>query len=440
MNPANISLKNLSEKIRQYLSGEDVPDKPFYLTGMKGRLQLGPDGDLKVIPAPDYEATYKKARDEALELKQGYSDLPKLPPYQSKPIIGLQDLLEWCIDASNGKAGQESWPEEGQVKMTLLEEFEENVEVVVEGLEKLIEIIEHQFIVEDVDTKEIKGITLKTCLVKGLKENAASDVSLNLYFASCLWKNRFSEIFMYLTKYLPQFKSKIEKQYFDIIKQVNAIPSRCRTFENSQCRSKRTEEAQSDGLSGLETGIRRLADDLRYCAKMAREDLASKEPAETGRKDERSKIMITAGTSKENWEAIRSEYGISKKDFGKKINFVSDSFKRKIIFRDIEHAFVLASQGFPKPAIILAGGVIEELLRLYLENKNIQPKCDKFFAYIEACENNKLLKRGVSRLTDSIRDFRNLVHLANEETKKHTISKATAKGAVSSIFTVANDF
>ncbi len=117
MNPANISLKNLSEKIRQYLSGEDVPDKPFYLTGMKGRLQLGPDGDLKVIPAPDYEAIYKKARDEALELKQGYSDLPKLPPYQSKPIIGLQDLLEWCIDVGNGKAGQESWPEERQVKM-----------------------------------------------------------------------------------------------------------------------------------------------------------------------------------------------------------------------------------------------------------------------------------------------------------------------------------
>jgi len=159
-----------------------------------------------------------------------------------------------------------------------------------------------------------------------------------------------------------------------------------------------------------------------------------------GEKPEGGMLMMSARSSKENWEAIRSEYGISKKDFGKKINFVSDSFKRKIIFRDIEHAFVLASQGFFKPALILAGGVIEELLKLYLENKNIQPKCDKFFSYIDACEDNGLLKRGVSRLTDSVRDFRNLVHLANEKTRRDTVSKATAKGAVSSIFTIANDF
>jgi hypothetical protein len=32
--------------------------------------------------------------------------------------------------------------------------------------------------------------------------------------------------------------------------------------------------------------------------------------------------------------------------FGKKINFVEDTFKRKIIFRDVEHAYVLASLGF----------------------------------------------------------------------------------------------
>jgi len=151
-------------------------------------------------------------------------------------------------------------------------------------------------------------------------------------------------------------------------------------------------------------------------------------------------IMITPGTSKEIWEAIRSEYDISKRDFGKKINFVSDPFKRKIIFRDVEHAFVLASKGFPKPAVILAGGVIEELLKQYLKHKKIRPKRDNFVDYIVACEQNKLLKRGVSRLSDSIRDFRNLVHISREETKRHTISKATAKGAVSSIFTIANDF
>ena len=95
---------------------------------------------------------------------------------------------------------------------------------------------------------------------------------------------------------------------------------------------------------------------------------------------------------------------------------------------------------FSKPALILAGGVSEELLRLYLEHKKIKPKNKRFVDYVKACEDNGLLKRGVSRLTDSVRDFRNLVHLDNEEIKKHTISKATAKGAVASIFTIANDF
>ncbi len=165
-----------------------------------------------------------------------------------------------------------------------------------------------------------------------------------------------------------------------------------------------------------------------------------KEKGGWGKKGQESMFMMPVMSSKENWEAIKSEYGISKRDFGKKINFVSDLFKRKIIFRDVEHAFVLASQGFSKPALILAGGVIEELLRLYIEHKNIKPKKKQFFAYIEACKDNGLLKRGVSRLTDSIRDFRNLVHLVNEDTKRHTVSKATAKGAVASIFTIANDF
>lgn len=166
----------------------------------------------------------------------------------------------------------------------------------------------------------------------------------------------------------------------------------------------------------------------------------SRKPAETEQKAKGSKIMITARASKEIWEDIRSQYDISKIDFAKKIKFVKDKFKKNVIFRDIEHAFVLSTQGFPKPAVILAGGVIEELLRLYLKRKRIKPKDETFFSYIKACEDNRLLKRGVYRLSDSIRDFRNLVHLKNETIKKHTVSTATAKGAVSSIFTIANDF
>jgi len=172
--------------------------------------------------------------------------------------------------------------------------------------------------------------------------------------------------------------------------------------------------------------IPEIAERIRKIAEMTKEKMVELQPS--------------LKTSKENWEAIKSEYGISKIEFGKKINFVSDQFKRDVIFRDVEQAFVLASHGFAKPAVILAGGVIEELLKQYLKHKEIQPKDDRFIEYIRACDNNRLLKHGVSRLSDSIRDFRNLVHISEEETRRYTISKATAKGAVSSIFTIANDF
>ncbi len=153
-----------------------------------------------------------------------------------------------------------------------------------------------------------------------------------------------------------------------------------------------------------------------------------------------SVLTMPVRSSKENWEAIRVEYGISKKDFGKKINFVSDSFKRKLIFRDVEHAFVLASESFAKSAVILAGGVIEELLRLYLKDKNIAAAGNTFNEYIKACEQNELLQTGIGKLSHSAREFRNFVHLCKESTRKHSITKAAAKGAVSSIFTIANDF
>ena len=140
------------------------------------------------------------------------------------------------------------------------------------------------------------------------------------------------------------------------------------------------------------------------------------------------------------WNDIERDYGMSKKALGKKINFVTDKFKRKVIFRDIEQAYTLSNYGFSKPAAILAGGVIEELLRLYLNKQKIKPSSYTFDSYIRACEDKKLLKSGIRKLTDAFRYFRNTVHLSIEKAPKNTISKATAKSAVASIFTLANDF
>lgn len=140
------------------------------------------------------------------------------------------------------------------------------------------------------------------------------------------------------------------------------------------------------------------------------------------------------------WLSIVEEFGITKKTFGKNINFIKDPFCRKVIFRDVEHAYILAKNGFSKPSIILAGAIIEELLRQYLKHKKIKPAKNKFDEYIKACQDNGVLKSAIQSLSNAIRHFRNIVHIENEKSSRHTISKATAKGAVSSIFTISNDF
>lgn len=139
------------------------------------------------------------------------------------------------------------------------------------------------------------------------------------------------------------------------------------------------------------------------------------------------------------WSEIKREYDISKSTLGKRISFVKDEFKRNVIFRDVEQAWILANYDFHKPAVILAGGVIEELLRLYLEYKNVTPERNNLDSYIKACDTNGFMKGAIHKLADSVRQFRNIVHLENEVSSKHSISKAAAKGAVSSIFTIANE-
>jgi|SRR6266571_741877 len=169
--------------------------------------------------------------------------------------------------------------------------------------------------------------------------------------------------------------------------------------------------------------------------------LSQREKAGKQKKTTDSSRAAAPGIDTANaWNEIQRDYDISKRGFSRKINFIVDSFRRRIIFRDVEQAYVLAKSGFSKPAVILAGSVVEELLRLYLLYKGIAPKANSFDDYIKTCVENGLLKSAIHRLTDSVRHFRNLVHLQKEDSQRWTISKATAIGAVSSIFTIVNDF
>lgn len=140
------------------------------------------------------------------------------------------------------------------------------------------------------------------------------------------------------------------------------------------------------------------------------------------------------------WSEIQSAYDCNKIQFGSRIQFVKDRHKKAVIFRDVAHAHGCLKHGYYKSAVILAGSIIEELLRLYLKYKGVKPRSDKFSDYIKTCVERKLLKSAIAQLTGAVKDFRNLVHLEKEQSSRWTISKTTANAAVNAIFTVANDF
>jgi len=192
-----------------------------------------------------------------------------------------------------------------------------------------------------------------------------------------------------------------------------------------------------DGLAYIEPEITLAG--REYLARLKER---TKEKQMEPKKQKGTMLDLATGISNvtDAWNGIEREYDVSKRSFGKKISFVKEEFKRKIIFRDLEQAFLLANHGFHKSSVILAGGVIEELLRLYLAHKNVAPGKNNLDSYIKACEDNGLLKAAIHRLADSVRQFRNIVHLERESSSRYSISKATAKGAVSSVFTIVNDF
>lgn len=139
------------------------------------------------------------------------------------------------------------------------------------------------------------------------------------------------------------------------------------------------------------------------------------------------------------WKEVSQVSGVTRMGFARKLSFIPKE-KRHVILRDVSHAYGCIKHGFYKSAVILSGGIIEEMLRIRLETKGLKSEKDKFVSYLECCSQHGVLKVPIAKLGDSVRGFRNLVHLANETSKRHAISKPTAIGAFNSIFTVANDF
>ena len=176
------------------------------------------------------------------------------------------------------------------------------------------------------------------------------------------------------------------------------------------------------------------------CNNIIEERISTLEPINDTFVKIKNRRISSMKSNRNLWKDIHKTYGMSKISFGKKINFITDKYRRTTIFRDVGHAYYLSQNGFHKPAVILIGSVIEELLRLYIIHKGINPTRNNFNEYIKIIESKGFLKSGINALSDSVRHFRNYVHLSKETDKSHAILKSTAVGAVSNIFTLANDF
>ena len=70
---------------------------------MRGNTRIGPDGHNNFCENPsqplNWSGVYIEARDCALRLYTSIPNLPKLPNTESDASIGLQSIMEWCIDA-----------------------------------------------------------------------------------------------------------------------------------------------------------------------------------------------------------------------------------------------------------------------------------------------------------------------------------------------------
>lgn len=89
--------------------------------------------------------------------------------------------------------------------------------------------------------------------------------------------------------------------------------------------------------------------------------------------------------------------------------------------------------------MIISGSIIEEILRIYIDKLGEKPSRKTFNSYIDKCKELDLFKRGISELSNFVREFRNYVHLAKIDSIRGITKKSVAMGAVSAIFTIIEE-
>lgn len=130
-------------------------------------------------------------------------------------------------------------------------------------------------------------------------------------------------------------------------------------------------------------------------------------------KEETRKKISQKLKGKKAWNVGINRTKIDKKKIGIGIkglfNFIKDKEAKDILVRDCAYAELCIEQEMFKPAIILYGSIIEEILRTLLSSD------ETFLKLIKEAREKNVLEDSLIRKIDFLRDFRDYVHIFLEK-------------------------
>lgn len=176
-------------------------------------------------------------------------------------------------------------PKADSQDLTLLDEFEKNVETVIGILEDSVSIID-QWIKDLPKSARTDG----RFVPKRTTNNVIAILESFYPFADLL-----PEIQRFLITHVPEFESKVGKKYSDINKKIEEIVGKCGQHPLNPPLNPAIPYGE---MTELRRYIEKLIGDLSFCVKKAREKLATEKPAETEQEIK---------TDKEPLEAIAEE-------------------------------------------------------------------------------------------------------------------------------------
>jgi len=153
-------------------------------------------------------------------------------------------------------------PKAAPKDLTLLDEFEKNVETVIGILENSVSIIDHW--IKDLPKSARTG-------GRFIPQRTTNDV-VSMLHSFYPFADLFPEIQRFLTTHVPQSERRVDKRYSDINEKIEEIVSKCGQDPRNPPPNPAIPYRE---MTELMRYIENLVEDLRFCVKKAREKLAA---------------------------------------------------------------------------------------------------------------------------------------------------------------------